>query len=70
MEKVDGKTLREVLFSGSVPVKRLLQVATQIADGLARAHEAGIGDKLRLGSVDLVFRAFPPSGSTETAECK
>ena len=26
------------------------------------------GDKLRLGSVDLVFRAFPLSGSTETAE--
>ncbi len=42
MEKVDGKTLREVLFSGPLPVKRLLQVAAQIADGLARAHEAGI----------------------------
>jgi len=28
------------------------------------------GDKLRLGSVDLVFRAFPLSGSTETAERK
>ncbi len=42
MELVAGKTLREVLFSGPLPVKRLLQVATQIADGLARAHEAGI----------------------------
>ncbi len=42
MEKVDGKTLREVLFSGPLPMKRLLQVASQIADGLARAHEAGI----------------------------
>jgi DNA-binding winged helix-turn-helix (wHTH) protein len=28
------------------------------------------GGKLRLGSVDLVFRAFPLSGSTETAERK
>src|SRR5262249_20779335 len=28
------------------------------------------GDKLRLGSVDLVFRVFPLSGSTETAERK
>jgi DNA-binding winged helix-turn-helix (wHTH) protein len=26
------------------------------------------GDKLRLGSVDLLFRVFPLSGSTETAE--
>src|SRR6266496_1008970 len=42
MEKVDGKTLREVLFSGPLPIKRLLQIAAQIADGLARAHEAGI----------------------------
>ncbi len=42
MELVAGKTLREALFSGPLPVKRLLQIATQIADGLARAHEAGI----------------------------
>ncbi len=42
MEKVDGKTLRELLFSGPLPVKKLLQIAPQIADGLARAHEAGI----------------------------
>src|SRR6266542_1949491 len=42
MELVAGKTLRELLFSGSLPVKRLLQVAAQIADGLARAHEGGI----------------------------
>src|SRR6266516_8171911 len=42
MELVAGKTLREALFSGPLPVKRLLQVATQIADGLAQAHEAGI----------------------------
>ena len=42
MEKVDGKTLREMLFSGPLPMKRLLQVAAQIAEALARAHEAGI----------------------------
>src|SRR5262249_60023098 len=42
MEKVDGKTLREILFSGPLPTKRLLQTAAQLADGLARAHEAGI----------------------------
>ncbi|HEY6146854.1 MAG TPA: protein kinase, partial [Thermoanaerobaculia bacterium] len=32
----------EFLLAGAVPVKRLLSIATQIADGLARAHEAGI----------------------------
>jgi Tol biopolymer transport system component len=42
MEKVEGKTLREVLFAGALPVRRLLPIAAQIADGLARAHEAGI----------------------------
>ena len=42
MELVEGKTLREVLHDGPLPVKRLLEVAHQIADGLARAHAAGI----------------------------
>src|SRR3989442_9380924 len=42
MEKVDGKTWREILFSGPQPMKRLLQIAPQIAEGLARAHEARI----------------------------
>ena len=42
MELVEGSTLRKLLVGGPLPVKKLLQVATQIADGLARAHEAGI----------------------------
>jgi len=42
MELVDGKTLRELLASGALPVKRLLPLATQVAEGLAKAHEAGI----------------------------
>ena len=42
MEYVAGKTLREVVRSGPVPVKKLLDIAVQIAQGLARAHEAGI----------------------------
>ena len=42
MELVEGRTLRELLADGPMPVKRLLSVASQIADGLARAHEAGI----------------------------
>ncbi len=43
MELVDGKTLRELMASGeAVPTKRLLDIATQTAEGLAKAHTAGI----------------------------
>src|SRR5215510_3954944 len=42
MERVEGSTLRELLVSGPFPIKKLLQTATQIADGLAKAHEGGI----------------------------
>ena len=42
MEYVKGKTLREVLGTRALPTKKLLQIAPQIADGLAKAHSAGI----------------------------
>jgi TolB-like protein len=42
MEFVDGKTLAELLLPGPLPVKKALEIGTQIADGLAKAHEAGI----------------------------
>ncbi len=42
MELVEGRTLREVLASGSIALRRLLSFSAQIADGLARAHSAGI----------------------------
>ncbi len=43
MELVEGKTLRELLASEeALPTKKLLDLAVQIADGLAKAHSAGI----------------------------
>jgi Tol biopolymer transport system component len=42
MERVEGATLRELLAGGALPMKKLLPIATQMADGLAKAHEAGI----------------------------
>ena len=42
MELVEGKTLRELMAGAAMPMRRLLAVAPQIAEGLARAHEAGI----------------------------
>src|SRR5215216_6583712 len=38
----DGQTLKQRLAQGSVKVAEALDIATQIADGLARAHAAGV----------------------------
>ena len=42
MELVDGTTLRQLLGRGRLPLKKTLQIASQLADALAKAHEAGI----------------------------
>src|SRR5262245_57164014 len=42
MELVEGQTLRAIVSAGAMPTKKLLAIATQIAEGLATAHEAGI----------------------------
>ena len=41
-ELIDGKPLRDSIRLGRVPLKRVLDLGTQIADGLAAAHDAGI----------------------------
>lgn len=41
-EFVDGVSMRKLLQSGPVQIKQLLMLATQIAEGLAVAHQAGI----------------------------
>ncbi len=42
MELVDGKTLRALLYAGPLPLRKLLSIAAQVADGLAKAHGADI----------------------------
>jgi Tol biopolymer transport system component len=42
MELVEGKTLRELLADGPLALRKLVGLAQQIADGLARAHASGI----------------------------
>ena len=42
MELVEGRSLREVLAAGPIPWKKLIDVAAQVADGLAKAHSAEI----------------------------
>jgi predicted ATPase len=44
MELVEGKTLRELL-SGPLPIRRTIEIGAQIADGLTKAHEAGIAHR-------------------------
>jgi predicted ATPase/serine/threonine protein kinase len=42
LEFVEGKTLRQLLASGVLPIRKVIPIAVQIADGLAKAHELGI----------------------------
>jgi len=41
-ELLDGQTLRERLESGAFPVRRAVELALQMAEGLAAAHDHGI----------------------------
>ena len=42
LEFVEGKTLRELMTDGTLPMRKVVEIAVQIAEGLAQAHEAGI----------------------------
>ena len=41
-ELVEGESLRTLIERGPVPARKLIDIAAQIADGLAAAHAAGI----------------------------
>jgi eukaryotic-like serine/threonine-protein kinase len=42
MEWVDGRTLREMLAARRLPLRKALEIAHQVASGLAKAHAAGV----------------------------
>ena len=42
MELVEGKTFRELMDDGPLSTEKMLPLATQIAEGLSKAHAAGI----------------------------
>ncbi|MGH9671515.1 MAG: serine/threonine protein kinase [Terriglobales bacterium] len=42
MEYVEGKTLKEIIAGKPLPVNQLCEIAIQVADGLAAAHEKNI----------------------------
>ena len=41
-ELVDGDLLRKQMRQGPIPVRQVVELATQLADGMAAAHSAGI----------------------------
>src|SRR5271170_791353 len=41
-ELIEGESLRQVIAGKPVPTRKLIEIAAQIADGLAAAHAAGI----------------------------
>ena len=42
MELIDGEPMSASLTGVPMPLRRFLEIATQLADGIARAHESGI----------------------------
>jgi serine/threonine protein kinase len=42
MEYVEGKTLKKIIGNEPMPISTLLEIAIQVADGLAMAHEKGV----------------------------
>jgi predicted ATPase len=45
MELVEGKTLRDLLGPGLLPMRKAIEIAAQVAEGLTKAHEAGIAHR-------------------------
>jgi predicted ATPase/predicted Ser/Thr protein kinase len=59
MELIEGKTLRELLADGSLPTRKAIEIAAQIAEGLAKAHEAGISHRdLKPGNLMVTEDGF------------
>jgi len=45
MELVEGNTLSELLLAGALPLRKAIEIAAQVAEGLAKAQESGIAHR-------------------------
>ncbi len=53
-ELVDGETLAHLIQRGPLPLRKLIEVSSQICDGLAAAHAAGVTHRdLKSGNIML-----------------
>ena len=82
MELLEGETLRVGLAAGPVPVRRAVAVATQLARGLAAAHDRGLvhrdlkpenvfvlpGDHVKILDFGLARSTTPDGAETKTVE--
>ena len=80
MELLEGQTLRERLAGGALPVRKAIDIALQIAHGLAAAHEKGIihrdlkpenvfvspNGRVKILDFGLAKAVSPPSHQAET----
>lgn len=59
LERIEGRSIRELLDEGPLSIKRVLTLGTQIAEGLAKAHAAGIVHRdLKPGNVMVTSDGF------------
>jgi predicted ATPase len=59
MELIEGKTVGELLATGPLPIRNALDIAAQVAEGLAKAHEAGIAHRdLKPGNLMISSDGF------------
>jgi hypothetical protein len=57
MELIEGTELRDRMLQGGIPVREAIDIAEQVADGLAFAHERGVVHRdIKPGNIMLMAR--------------